>query len=240
MKGSRTREPCHPSQSFGSARAKPLCAHPDRPFARRGVTSDPRVFPVLVGKNHYRPVEHPLRGRGNRFIQHVGPIDRALIVRFFCHHPLSAPTAYLFRQTIHAFPGCPGSKYVKERGARKVWVFLEKALHISAHCCPRSRIGFGKSLSQCFLCRIQFTSQPGTLCSLERHIMSWVSFEHFVKHLVCQNTISPCNRYLRPPEPEIGTVLVSVQFDSTRQVCFCLIQSSQMNQRLSTVAKEWW
>src|SRR6266571_571199 len=54
MKGSRTREPCHPSQSFGSARAKPLCAHPDRPFARRGVTSDPRVFPVWVGKNHDR------------------------------------------------------------------------------------------------------------------------------------------------------------------------------------------
>jgi hypothetical protein len=36
------------------SRASHLCAHPDRPFARRGVTSDPRVFPVLVGKIYHR------------------------------------------------------------------------------------------------------------------------------------------------------------------------------------------
>jgi hypothetical protein len=68
MKGSRTREPCHPfavlragsERSEGSARAKPLCAHPDRPFASLTVTSDPRVFPVLVGKIHDRPLGCPI------------------------------------------------------------------------------------------------------------------------------------------------------------------------------------
>ena len=51
--------------SFASLRisaAKHLCAHPDRPFAEftlseangLRVTSDPRVFPVLIVKNHNR------------------------------------------------------------------------------------------------------------------------------------------------------------------------------------------
>ncbi|HKV01597.1 MAG TPA: hypothetical protein VJQ26_05700 [Ktedonobacteraceae bacterium] len=38
--------------------AKHLAAQRERCFAALSMTSDPRVLPILVGKNHYRPMAH--------------------------------------------------------------------------------------------------------------------------------------------------------------------------------------